>query len=398
MSVPSDPDPAGRLRIAILGSTGSIGTQTLDVVAAHPDRFQVVGLAAARNERLLSLQAERFRAQLVCMTESPRPGWLTGQEGLLEVATHPLVDLLVVAVTGAAGWEPTLAAIRAGKQIALANKEALVVAGSVIGPEARKHNTILRPIDSEHSALWQCLQGEGLNESYLTAPRNVRRLLLTASGGPFRTTRAENLGRVTAADALAHPTWTMGAKVTIDSATLMNKGLEMIEAHWLFDIEYSRIDVVVHPQSVVHSMVEFEDGAVKAQLGVPDMRLPIQYALAYPDHLPSPGLPRLDWSQRLDLQFEPPDTDRFPALRLAREAGEVGGTAPAVLSAADEVAVAAFLAGRIGFMDIPALVDRALAVHTVVSEPSLDDLRGADIETRKQVEAWIRSGALTLRA
>ncbi|MDQ3327941.1 MAG: 1-deoxy-D-xylulose-5-phosphate reductoisomerase, partial [Chloroflexota bacterium] len=237
------------LRIAVLGSTGSIGTQTLDVIAAHPDRFRLVALAAARNETLLREQARRFNVSMLCLGEAEAEGVLTGTDGLCELATYPEVDLVVVATTGAAGWEPTLAAIRAGKQIALANKEALVMAGSIIAVEARERGVVLRPVDSEHSAIWQCIQGEGVGDSHLTAPRGVRRLLLTASGGPFRNTPLAEMAAVTPRQALAHPTWTMGAKVTIDSATLMNKGLEVIEAHWLFDVPYEKLEVVVHPQS-----------------------------------------------------------------------------------------------------------------------------------------------------
>ncbi len=388
LSRPPAPTP---LRIAVLGSTGSIGTQTLDVIAAHPDRFQLVALAAARNETLLREQAERFKVSLLCLGEAETSRALTGTDGLCEVATHPDVDLVVVATTGAAGWEPTLAAIRAGKQIALANKEALVMAGSIIAVEARERAVVLRPVDSEHSAIWQCIQGEGVGDSHLRTPRGVRRLLLTASGGPFRNTPQSELEAVTPRQALAHPTWTMGAKVTIDSATLMNKGLEIIEAHWLFDVPYEQLEVVVHPQSIVHSMVEFDDGSLKAQLGVPDMRVPIQYALAYPEHLPYADLPRLDWAQVRALEFQPPDMERFPCLRLAWEAGRMGGTHPAVLSAADDEAVRAFLAGDVGFTGIPRIVERALAAHQPIPEPDFEAIRSIDAETRARVREWARS-------
>ncbi len=389
------------VRVAVLGSTGSIGTQTLDVIAAHPERFQAVALAAARSETLLREQADRFGVTRICLSDGRMQGALSGPEGLVELATDPEVDLVVVATTGAAGWEPTLAAIRAGKQVALANKEALVMAGSIIAVEARKMGAVLRPVDSEHSAIWQCIQGEGVADSHLMAPRDISKLILTASGGPFRDTPKEDLEQVTPRQALAHPTWNMGAKVTIDSATLMNKGLEVIEAHWLFDMPYERLEVVVHPQSIVHSMVEFEDGSTKAQLGVPDMRVPIQYALGYPDHLPYAELPRLDWSQTLELRFQPPDLERFPCLGLAWEAGRQGGTYPAVLSAADEEAVAAFLRDEIGFMDIPRLVEKALEAHENVPDPDFDVIRAIDTQTRARVCEWAgiaRATTLTERA
>ncbi len=384
------------LRVAVLGSTGSIGTQTLDVIAAHPDRFSAVALAAARNATLLSEQAARFKPLLVCLGEGRAGGTgiegaLSGPEGLIEIATHPDVDLVVVATTGAAGWEPTLAAISAGKQVALANKEALVMAGSVIAVEARRRGIPLRPVDSEHSAIWQCIQGEGVGDSLLATPRDVRKLILTASGGPFRNTPREQMEKVTPRQALAHPTWNMGAKITIDSATLMNKGLEVIEAHWLFNMPYEKLEVVVHPQSIVHSMVEFEDGSTKAQLGVPDMRVPIQYALGYPDHLPYADLPRMDWAQALTLEFAPPDLDRFPCLGLAWEAGKKGGTYPAVLSAADEEAVRAFLDEEIDFYGIPRLVERALGAHQPATEPDLQTIREIDGETRARVREWTRT-------
>ncbi len=386
--------PDSPIRIAVLGSTGSIGTQTLDVIAVHPDRFRVTALAAARSEGLLREQADRFRVSRLCLYNGQVEDALSGPEGLVELATLPEVDLVVVATTGAVGWEPTLAAIRAGKQVALANKEALVMAGSIIAVEARERKAALRPVDSEHSAIWQCLQGEGVHESYLHSPRGVSKLVLTASGGPFRNTPMEALRQVTPLQALAHPTWNMGSKVTIDSATLMNKGLEVIEAHWLFDVPYERLEVVVHPQSIIHSMVEFEDGSIKAQLGVPDMRVPIQYALAYPHHLPYADLPRLDWSQVRELQFQTPDLERFPCLRLAVEAGRQGGSYPAVLSAADEEAVAAFLEGRIGFMDIPALVERALERHEGSDRLDFEILRNVDAETRARVREWAGSSSV----
>lgn len=368
-------------RIAILGSTGSIGRQTLEVVEANPSRFVVYGLAAGRDVAGLLEQVRRFRPALACLADPrvavdglPVP-LLRGEEGLIALATHPEVDLVVVATPGAAGLEPTLAAIRAGKEVALANKEVLVMAGELVTAEAARHGVTLRPIDSEHSAIWQCLRGE--------EHRTLERIILTASGGPFRTWPREALARVTPREALRHPTWRMGPKVTVDSATLFNKGMEIIEAHWLFGLPYGRIEVVVHPQSIVHSLVEFCDGSVKAQLGFPDMRLPIQYALGYPERLPA-RYTALDWKTAGPLTFEPVDPERFPCLRLAREAGERGGTYPAVLAAADEVAVELFLQERLGFLDIPRLIEEALAAH----EPAPGPL---DLEAVRRADAWARA-------
>ncbi|MGC8873919.1 MAG: 1-deoxy-D-xylulose-5-phosphate reductoisomerase [Chloroflexia bacterium] len=372
-------------RIAILGSTGSIGRQTLEVVEANPSRFVVYALAAGRDAAGLLDQVLRLRPTLACLANPDVPAGglpvplLRGQEGLIALATHPEVDLVVVATPGAAGLEPTLAAIRAGKEVALANKEVLVMAGEIVTAEAARHGVTLRPIDSEHSAIWQCLQGE--------ERRAVARIILTASGGPFRAWPKEALARVTPQEALRHPTWRMGPKVTVDSATLFNKGMEIIEAHWLFGLPYGRIEVVVHPQSVIHSLVEFCDGSVKAQLGFPDMRLPIQYALGYPERLPT-RYTALDWKTAGPLTFEAVDTERFPCLQLAREAGEQGGTYPAVLAAADEVAVELFLQGRIAFPDIPRWIEEALAAHEPAPSPlDLEAVRGADSWAR----AFVRS-------
>ena len=361
--------------MAVLGSTGSIGTQTLDVIARHPDRFRVVALAAGGNLDLLQQQAARFAPDLVVAADGvdPRaiayPRVATGEDGLIAAATHREAAIVVVATSGHTAILPTYRAIAAGKTIALANKETIVCAGELIVPFAAERGVEIRPVDSEHSALWQSLAGSTVAE--------VERLILTASGGPFRDTPAEDLARVTARQALNHPTWAMGGKITIDSATLMNKGLELIETHWLFGIDYDRIAVVIHPESIVHSLVEFVDGAQIAQLSLPDMRLPIQYALTYPERRPSPCR-RLSLADVGYLRFSPPDEQRFPALRLAREAGVARRTYPTVLSAADEVAVAAFLAGRLGFTGIADLVARVLDRHQPVGPLSFEAIAAAD--------------------
>jgi len=364
-------------RVAVLGSTGSIGRQTLDVIRATPQRFRVVGLTAGRNLELLAEQIKEFKPELI--GGSPENNDIERlrsivdiKNGLLpldEIAASPEVDMVVIATSGKAGLRPTLAALRAGKDIALANKESLVSAGEIINNEARKSGARILPVDSEHSAVWQCLSGED---------QAAARIILTASGGPFRQYSAEQLAEVTVAQALRHPSWQMGQKVTIDSATLMNKGLEVIEAHWLFSMPFDRIDVLVHPQSIIHSMVEFVDGSIKAQLSYPDMRLPIQYALSHPERLSNPRLPRLDWSLVRSLDFEPPDYGRFPCLGLAIEAGKQGGTCPAVLCAADEVAVELFLAGRIRFTDIAGAIERTLEQHRVIAQPTLEEIEVAD--------------------
>jgi len=364
------------LRIAILGSTGSIGRSTLEVVDAHPDKLAVVALAAGRNAELLRAQTERYRPTLVSLDvggEDWAPAGVerfTGAAGLRAAATHPDVDIVVVATSGHASIAPTLAALRGGKIVGLANKETIVCAGELVAAEVRRVGYRLRPVDSEHSALWQCLE---------TARPGAEptRLILTASGGPFRSTPTEQLRAMTAVDALKHPTWDMGSKITIDSATLMNKGLELIEAHWLFDMPYERIEVVVNPQSVIHSYIEYADGAVIAQLGPADMRLPIQYALSYPERWPN-AFRRADLPTVGHLDFAAPDLARFPSLRIAREAGIAGNTYPTVLSAADEVAVARFLRGDIGFLDIPVLVQRALDAHTPDGSLTLDSIQAAD--------------------
>ncbi len=358
-------------RLAVLGSTGSIGRQTLEIVRGLPGRFRIVGLAAGLNLDLLAKQVDEFRPDFISFTASgDKASLLSRYEhiSMEEIASHPDVDIVVIATAGTAGLGATLAAARDGKTVALANKESLVAAGELITTEAKKSGARILPVDSEHSAVFQCLCGE---------KQVPRRIILTASGGPFRSYSKKRMATITVAKALQHPSWRMGKKVTIDSATLMNKGLEVIEARWLFNVSIDNINVIIHPQSIIHSMVEFADGSVKAQLSCPDMRLPIQYALTYPERLDNTRLPRLDWKHFADLTFEQPDTDRFPCLRLAINAGRQGGTYPGVLCAADEVAVGLFLAGSIGFADIPRLIERTLEKHTHISHPSLDDIMAA---------------------
>jgi len=377
-------------RLAVLGSTGSIGRQTLDVVRSLPECFRIVGLAAGKNLDLLVEQVSEFKPEFVNYSLAGRDEKDTRNrlgamgctyQSLEEMARNPDVDTVVIATSGVSGLGATLAAVKAGKNIALANKESLVTAGEIITGEARRSGARILPVDSEHSAIWQCLNGE---------KQAARRIILTASGGPFRDSSKTQMARITVEQALDHPSWKMGKKVTIDSATLMNKGLEVIEAHWLFDINVEDVVVLIHPQSIVHSMVEFVDGSVKAQLSYPDMRLPIQYALSYPDRLANPDLPRLDWSNFSQLTFQQPDMARFPCLRLAIEAGRKGGTYPAVLCAADEVAVDLFLSRRIGFVDIARLVEQVLERHRQVSRPSVEELMAADTWARETVLGLIR--------
>jgi len=379
-------------RVAVLGSTGSIGRQTLDVIRAVPQRFSVVGLAAGKNMELLAEQIREFGAELIgCPPQEKASDKLKSlvdiKNNLLsleEIAGSPRIDIVVIATSGKAGLRPALAALRVGKNIALANKEALVSAGEIVMREAKKSGARILPVDSEHSAIWQCLNGE---------QQEAARIILTASGGPFRQLSSEQLAGVTVEQALQHPSWRMGKKVTVDSATLMNKGLEVIEAHWLFHMPYGRIDVLVHPQSIIHSMVEFVDGSIKAQMSCPDMRLPIQYALSYPERLDNPQLPRIDWSLVRRLDFESADYDRFPCLRLAIEAGKRGGTCPAVLCAADEVAVELFLAGRIRFSDIAGAIERTLEQHQPINNPGLEEIETADVwarETLLKIEGGAR--------
>jgi 1-deoxy-D-xylulose-5-phosphate reductoisomerase len=365
-------------RLAILGSTGSIGRQVLEVVRSFPERFQVVALAAGRNTSLLAQQAREFGPKLI-FAQSPddQMGGRARYLSMEEMASHPDVDFVVVATSGKAGLMPTLSAIHSGKAIALASKETLVMAGGVVIAEAQRYGVTILPIDSELSAIWQCLHGEERGQ--------VARIILTASGGPFRDYSREELARVTPEEALRHPTWRMGGKVTIDAATLMNKGLEVIESHRLFDIPFDHIEAVLHRESIVHSLVEFADGSVKAMLSPPDMRLPIQYALSYPERWQNLDLPRLDLAQVHRLNFEPIDIDRFPCFELAVEAGRKGGTYPAVLCAADEVAVELFMQQRLGFLEIAELVEGVLSQHRGIMEPSLEDILAAD--------AWAREAA-----
>jgi 1-deoxy-D-xylulose-5-phosphate reductoisomerase len=378
-------------RVAILGSTGSIGTSALAVVDAHPTRVSVVGLAAGSNADALAAQVAHYRPAVAALSDGGaaalrRAGvderhtrLADGPHGLVEVATHPDADIVLCASSGTAALEAVLAAIEAGKTIALANKEVLVMAGALVTEAAARRGVAVLPVDSEHNAIHQCLHGRDASE--------VIRLILTASGGPFRQWTPGALQGARPEDALKHPTWQMGRKITIDSATLMNKGLEVIEAHWLFGVTAAQIDVVVHPQSIVHSMVELRDGSTIAQLGVTDMRLPIQYAFSYPDRWGA-ALPRLDLTAAAALEFLPPDPDRFPCLRLAYEALDAGGSMPVVLNAANEVAVEAFLDGRIGFTAIPAMIERAMTAHAPAPVRTLGEVR--------EVDAWARSHARSL--
>ena len=372
--------------VVLLGSTGSIGTSTVKVAEDLPDRIRLVGLAAGNNAELLLKQARKHRPEAISINHPEKARDLgkffgaatqvySGDEGLIKLATLPAADIVLIAIVGTAGLKPALAAIRAGKDIAIASKEILVMAGEIVMSEARKHGVRVLAVDSEHSAIFQCLDGKPSN--------SVRKLWLTASGGPFRTTPKEEFPGITVERALKHPSWVMGKKITIDSATLFNKGLEMIEARWLFDIGMERVGVLVHPQSIVHSLVEFVDGALLAQLSTPDMCLPIQYALTYPDRVPSERV-QTNFTRLGSLTFEEPDVERFPALKLARRAGEVGGTLPAVLNAANEVAVAAFLNRKINFPQITEIVRRTMNAHKVVLHPTLEQILEADAWARRE--------------
>jgi 1-deoxy-D-xylulose-5-phosphate reductoisomerase len=377
--------------LAILGSTGSIGRNALAVVDAHPGRLRVAALAAGENADLLAEQVTRYRPEIVGMATAQGadrlrrtfrdggvagPKIVSGAEGLVSVATHPAVDLVICASAGTAGLEAALAAIEAGKTVALANKEILVMAGELVTEAARRRGVAILPVDSEHNAIHQCLHGRDRGE--------IRRLILTASGGPFRGFSAEALETADAAAALQHPTWRMGRKITIDSATLMNKGLEVIEARWLFGVSADQIDVVIHPQSIVHSMVELTDGSVIAQLGITDMRLPIQYACSYPERWEA-TLPRLDLTSAGGLEFHTPARDRFPCLDLAYHALRIGGTLPVVLNAANEIAVEYFLAGKLGFTGIPRVIEKTMELHHLENMATLDVVR--------RVDAWARECA-----
>ena len=373
-------------KVVVLGSTGSIGESALKVARDLPDRMELVGLAACRSGQKLAAQLAETGVKRACLSDADaataaRAGlpegveMLDGEEGLVELATMREVDIVLVAIIGTAGLKPALAALEAGKDLAVASKEILVMAGEQVMATARRTGAKVLPVDSEHNAIFQCLEGRD--------SADVSRLILTASGGPFRTLPAGELAEVTVERALKHPTWEMGQKITIDSATLFNKGLEMIEARWLFDVEMGRVDVIVHPQSIVHSMVEFTDGSVLAQLSVTDMCFPIQYAITWPDRVPN-TLPPLDFAELAKLDFEAPRLDDFPAINLARRAGETGGTLPAVMNAANEVAVAKFLAGDSSFPAIWEHVAKVMDAHAVIAHPSLDELIDAD--------AWAREG------
>jgi 1-deoxy-D-xylulose-5-phosphate reductoisomerase len=366
--------------LVVLGSTGSIGRQTLDVVRAFPDEFRIVGLAAGLNLDLLVSQIEEFKPRVACCALEEHRGMLPeGAEfvPMDEMVCEPDVDLVMAATIGAAGLVPTVRALENGKDVALANKEVIIMAGDMVMSLSQAHGGAVLPVDSEPSAIWQCLQGES---------KAVRRIVITASGGAFRDTPVEELEKVTPEQALKHPTWKMGKKITVDSATLMNKGFEVIEARCLFDVTWDKIEVVVHPQSVIHSMVEMADGSMKAQLGPPDMRLPIQYAMFYPQRLPNPQIPTLDTGVGHSLTFQPLEQERYPCFSLAVQAGMDGGTYPTVLSAADEVAVGRFLEGRIGFTDIQRTIGKVLEDHRPTSSDSLDAILEADRWARVRAE------------
>jgi 1-deoxy-D-xylulose-5-phosphate reductoisomerase len=384
--VAADPDPPVRTRgVAILGSTGSIGTTALRVMERQRDRFHVAALTAFTNAALLAEQAERFGPSLVGLVKNgarEHPEWRAGERCLVEAATREDVDIVLNAVVGAAGLDATLAALERGKRVALANKESLVMGGDLVADAAREGGGELVPVDSEHSAILQCIAGRPATE--------VRRLVLTASGGPFRKWSAAQLERATLADALQHPTWQMGRKITVDSATLANKALEVIEAHFLFGVPYDRIEVVVHPQSVVHSFVEFIDGSVLAQLGVPSMELPVLYALTHPDRVSDTGVPPFDPVELSPLSFEKVRRADFPALDLGMQAGRAGGAAPAVYNAANEQAVALFLDGAIRFGDIARAIDSALARLGTLPAGSRDAILAADAQARRHVQEHFR--------
>jgi 1-deoxy-D-xylulose-5-phosphate reductoisomerase len=382
-----------RKRVVILGATGSIGESALKVARDIPDRMEIVGLAANSNAVKLAAAANETRAQSVCLVDETKidiltreleykPRILGGQEGLLETARLTNADMVLVAIVGTGGLRPALAAIEAGKDLAVASKEILVMAGEIVTREARENGINVLPVDSEHNAIFQCLEGKD--------SLDVRRIILTASGGPFRETPRKDFDSITPEQALKHPTWNMGPKITIDSATLFNKGLEMIEAHWLFGVEMNRVEVVIHPQSIVHSMVEFADGSTLAQLSYSNMCFPIQYAVTWPDRVPN-TLPPLDFSKLSRLEFFTPRYEDFPALNLARRAGETGGTLPAVMNAANEVAVAGFLDRQVRFPDIWQIVEEVMNRHTSVAHPDLDAILQADQWARKEAHGHVKS-------
>ncbi len=377
--------------VAILGSTGSIGTQALEVIAANPDKFSVEVLTAQKNADLLIQQALQFSPNAVVIVDESQYTKVkdalfdagikvyAGEESLCQIVQSESIDIVLTALVGFSGLKPTVAAIEAKKQIALANKETLVVAGKIITQLAKENAVNLYPVDSEHSAIFQCLAGEWHNP--------IEKIILTASGGPFRGRTTEDLKDIKKEQALKHPNWTMGAKITIDSSTLMNKGLEVIEAQWLFDLQPHQIDVIVHPQSIIHSLVQFQDGSLKAQLGLPDMKLPIQYALGYPQRLPA-DFPRFHFSQFPNLTFEAPDKETFRCLQLAYDAMSAGGSLPCVMNAANEIAVSLFLQDKIGYLEIAQLVESVMKHHTLIDNPTLNDLF--------QTDHWSREAAMQL--
>jgi len=382
-----------RKRVVILGATGSIGDSALKVARDIPERIEIVGLAANRNAEKLAAAANETRAPAVCLVDEKnidalqraleyKPRIFAGDAGLREIACLTDADMVLVAIVGTGGLRPALAAIEAGKDLAVASKEILVMAGEIVMRKARDNSLQVLPVDSEHNAIFQCLEGK--------SSLDVRRIILTASGGPFRETPGKDFDSITPEQALKHPTWNMGPKITIDSATLFNKGLEMIEAHWLFDVEMKRVEVVIHPQSIVHSMVEFTDGSTLAQLSYSNMCFPIQYAVTWPDRVPN-TLPPLDFSKLSKLEFFTPRYEDFPALNLARRAGETGGTLPAVMNAANEVAVAAFLDRRLRFPDIWHVVEEVMNRHTVIAHPNLDAILEADRWARSEAQGYVKS-------
>ncbi len=396
-----------RKRVVVLGATGSIGESALKVARDIPERMEIVGLAANRNAKKLASAANETRAPAVCLVDEKnidalqraleyKPRIFAGDAGLREIACLSDADMVLVAIVGTGGLRPALAAIEAGKDLAVASKEILVMAGEIVMRKARDNRLQVLPVDSEHNAIFQCLEsGRGLSATKgRGAPTfqslDVRRIILTASGGPFRETPGKDFDSITPGQALKHPTWNMGPKITIDSATLFNKGLEMIEAHWLFDVEMKRVEVVIHPQSIVHSMVEFTDGSTLAQLSYSNMCFPIQYAVTWPDRVPN-TLPPLDFSKLSKLEFFTPRYEDFPALNLARRAGETGGTLPAVMNAANEIAVAAFLDRRLRFPDIWHVVEEVMNRHTAIAHPNLDAILEADQWARREAQEYVKS-------
>jgi len=393
-----------RKRVVILGATGSIGESALTVARDIPERMEIVGLAAKSNAQKLAAAANEVRAESVCLVDETQldvlrkaldyePRILSGEAGLVEIACLTNVDMVLVAIVGTGGLRPALAAIKAGKDLAVASKEILVMAGEIVMREAHDKSVHVLPVDSEHNAIFQCLEPARLRSARnggVASPTDVRRIILTASGGPFRETPRARFDSITPEQALKHPTWNMGPKITIDSATLFNKGLEMIEAHWLFGVGMDRVEVVIHPQSIVHSMVEFTDGSTLAQLSYSNMCFPIQYAVTWPDRVPN-SLPPLDFSKLSKLEFSTPRYDDFPALNLARRAGEIGGTLPAVMNAANEIAVSAFLDRKARFPEIWGIVEQVMNRHTPIAHPDLDAILGADQWARAQAQGCVQS-------